>query len=310
MSVSSQTVSLSTPGSISGSGHEDLAPQGQNNTFSTFPYLDIQELSEQEKLVLRCKLLKDSRMIMHEFSDLIHYTIKSIVSSGVSVGELHTRLSTLEAYTPTHKQVPLLRDQLDDIERAETIDRVFSILQKYYSFFNYGIIEEVISWFGTPEDKERLETYAKKFKEFCKRRTFECPPDISRPAEKGQTNLVLKVEENWGPKIECQAPVTECLLDSVLLLHISLSDILGIMPWTLNLRRIDKGCMELLFQVPSFIEEDIFPLSMEQEKSLSAVGVTRLTCGSYSFPQPQEVHLHKVENYFCDFSYLKFCFRH
>ena len=229
---------------------------------------------------------------MSKFGDLIHHTVNSIVSS-VSVKELRIRLSSLGAYRPTRDPVPLLRNQMDEIERAEDVLSVFCILDKYYSFFNYGIIEKLIGWFGTPEDKERLETYTENFKRFCKRRTFECPPDIfGHTVDKGKTNLVMKVEESWDP--------TEgCSLENVLRLCNSLADILEVEPETLYLCRIDKGCVELLFQVPSFVEVDILPLSMKQKRSLTAVGVTGLTCGSYKWRlfQSPEVRLHMVLNY-------------
>ena len=283
----------STPGSISGSEHQVLVRKGQTDTSSSFPYFNIGNLSSQARLALQSKLLKDSDNIMLEFGDLKHHTINSIVSSGVSVKELHTSLSSLGAYRPVHNQVPLLRNQMDEIERAEDVRSVFCILDKYYSFFNYGILEKLIGWFGTPEDKERLQTYTENFKRFCKRRTFECPPDVfGHTVDKGKTNLVVKYEESWDP--------TEgCSLENVLRLRNYLADILEVKPETLYLCRVDEGCIELLFQVPSFVEEDIFPLSMEQERSLTAVGVTRLTCGSYRFPQPPEVclHVHKVQKY-------------
>ena len=277
---SSETVSLfpkSTLGSISGSEHQVLVRKGQTDTSSSFPYLNIGELSSQARFDLESKLLKDSDDIMSKFGDLIHHTINSIVSS-VSVKELRIRLSSLGAYRPTRDPVPLLRNQMDEIERAEDVLSVFCILDKYYSFFNYGIIEKLIGWFGTPEDKERLETYTESFKRFCKRRTFECPHDIfGHIVDKGKTNLIVKVEESWDP--------TEgCSLENVIRLRNSLADILEVESGTLYLCQINKGCMELLFQVPSFVEEDVFPLSIEQERSLTAVEVTRLTCGSYRYP--------------------------
>ena len=293
---SSETVSLfpeSTPGSVCGSGNEVLVPHGQNVTSSNFPHLDLRKLSEQDKLALQCKLLRDSDNIMDEFNDLTHYTIKSIVSSCVSVKEIHTRLSGLGAYKPIHKKDPLLRDKLDEIERAENVENVFNILHNYYSLFNYHIIEKLIDWFGTPEDKKRLQTYTEHFETFCKRMTFECPPDIFGRVMKGKTDIVVKVEESWGP-------AKGCPLETVLRLRNCLGDILGVEPSTLYLCRIDEGCVELLFQVPSFVGEDIFPLSIEQERSLTSVGVIRLTCGSYIFPQHHEECLHKVPM-ICDF---------
>ena len=49
----------------------------------------------------------------------------------------------------------------------------------------------------------------------------------------------------------------------------------------LRLCRVDKGCFQLMFQVPSFVQQEIFPLSKEQEMALAAVGVIRFTCGEY-----------------------------
>ena len=265
----------------------ESTPDSVRATVKSFTYLNTGKLSSQARIALESKLLKDSDSIMSEFGDLIHHTITSI-SSSVSVKELRSRLSSLGAYRPTRDPVPLLRNQLDEIERAEDVPSVFCILDKYYSFFNYGIIEKLIGWFGTPEDKERLETYTENFKRFCKRRTFECPPDIfGHTVDKGMTNLVVKVEESWDPSEGCS-------LENIRRLCNSLAEILEVEPETLYLCQINQGCVELLFQVPSFIE-DIFPLSKEQERSLTSVGVTRLTCGSYRFPQPPEVCLHKVQ---------------
>ena len=287
---SSEAVSLLpevTPGSASASDREVLVPQDERDTSSSFPYLDMGKLSKRDRLALQSKLLKDSDDIVSEFGDLIHYTINSIVASRISVMKLCTRLSSLGAYRPTRDPVPLLRNQLSEIKRAEDVEEVFSILDDYYSFFNYDIIEKIIGWFGTQEDKERLEAYTDHFKRFCKRRTFECPPNIfGHTIDKGKTNLVVKVEESWDPSDGCS-------LEIILRLRNSLAEILGVESEMLYLCRIDKGCVELLFQVPSFVEEDIFPLSVEQETSLASIGVTRLTCGSYSYVQPPEVCVHK-----------------
>ena len=294
---SSEAVSLSpesTPGSVCRSDDEVVVPQGQNVTSSNFPYLDYKNLSEQDKLALQCRLLQDSDKITDEFNDLTHYTIESIVSCRVSVKELHTHLSGLGAYKPIHREDPFLRDKLDEIKRAENVKDVFNILHDYYSLFNYHIIKKLIGWFGTPEDKERLKTYTEHFKAFCKRMTFQCPPDIYGRVTMEKTDIVVKVKDSWGPAIGC--PV-----DTVLRLRISLGDILGVEPSTLYLCRIDEGCVELLFQVPSFVGEDIFPLSMEQKRSLTSVGVIRLTCGSYAFPQHHEVCLHYI-SMICDFN--------
>ena len=254
------------------------SPQDHINTSSTFPHLDMRKLSKQDKLALQCRLLKKSDNIISEFADLIHYTIES-TTSRVSVMQLSNRLSNLGSYSPTRDPKPLLQNQLDEIKRAEDVEKVFCVLGDYYSFFNYGLIEKIITWFGTLEDKKRLEAYNEKFKTFCKRRTFECPSNIfGQPVNEGKTNLVVKVQESWDPTVGCS-------LENIQRLHNSLSEILEVESEMLHLCQIEKGCVELLFQVPFFVEEDIFPLTMEQQTSLASMGVPRLTCGRYSYFQ-------------------------
>lgn len=253
--------------------------QGHGNISSNFPYLDVRKLNEQEKLALYCRLTRDVKAIEEEYSNLTHATIVSIKARQVSVMELSTRLNTLGSLTSTRCPMPLLLNQLDEINQAENIEKLFHILRDYHSFFNYGVIERVISWFGTEDDKKRLEAYREHFERFCKRRTFECPSDIfGHCVDKGKSNLVVKVQGAMDPN-------NWYSLENVVNLRITLGDILKVEPETFYLYRIDNGCVELMFQVPSFIEEDIFPLSVEQKRSLASIGVSKLTCGSYRYLQ-------------------------
>ena len=246
------------------------------------------EMTEQEKEKLQCKLLKDTKVLTFKFSDVIHHTIISLnANPNISVKILSSRLASLDAYKPIRAQKPLLRDDLEKIGSCKTIDEVFFILRKYYSFFNYGIVQKIITWFGTPADVERLQEYTTKFNQFCERRIFECPPDIFGHLHEGKNVLVIKTEASWDPREETQ----EKTLEQVLELKISFAEILGVEPETLYLCRIDKGCMQLLFRVPSFIEEDVFPLSVEQESSLVSVGLAKLTCGEYTFSQEVRIYM-------------------
>ena len=46
---------------------------------------------------------------------------------------------------------------------------------------------------------------------------------------------------------------------------------------------MEEGCFQVMFQVPSFVQQEIFPLSSEQERALVAEKVIKLTCGDYEF---------------------------
>ena len=263
------------------SGNVILSPI-TSHTSRVFPYLDVGKMNKRQKFLLQCRLLEDSTNIMSKFGDLIHYTILSLKANPeVTVKILSARVASLSAYNPVLAHKPLLRDHLEEIGRCTTVNEVFFVLQKYYmySFFNYGVIQRIINWFPTPDDERRLKEYTNDFKEFCKRRTFECPPDIFGHICENKSILVAKIEDNWDPQEETQGKV----LDWVFQLQNSLAKILQVETETLYICRIDKGCVELLFTVPSFVEEDIFPLSVEQERALAGIEVAKLTCGSYTF---------------------------
>ena len=63
-----------------------------------------------------------------------------------------------------------------------------------------------------------------------------------------------------------------------------LSKLFGVSPQSvLRLCRVEEGCLQLIFQVPSFVQQEIFPLSSEQVRALAAEGVIRLTFGDFQF---------------------------
>ena len=238
-------------------------------------------MTEQQEHSLQRRLLKDTNTIISKFSHVWNYTIESLKDNpDVTVETLSSRVCSFGAYKPVYAQKPLLRDKLKEIGKCTTIDGVFFILSEYCSFFNYGIIQNIVTWFGKPADKARLEEYTEHFKNFCKRRIAECPPNVYGHKSESRSNLVLKTEDSWDPRGETQGKTLQQVLD----LENFVIEVLGFEPETLHLCRIGDGCVELLFQVPSFVEEDIFPLSMEQERALTSVGMARLTCGSYKFP--------------------------
>ena len=264
---------------------ESVVQSHSSDDSTVFPYLNMTGMTEQQKHSLQRKLWKDTKDIMTKFSHVWNDTIKSLKDNpDVTVETLLLLVSTFHAYKPVYTQKPLLRDELKEIGKCTTIDGVFSILMKYCSFFNYGIIKNIVARFGKPADKRRLEKYTEHFELFCKRRIAECPPNVYGHPSEGRSNLVLKTEDSWDPRGETRGETRGSTIQQVLDLEISVIEVLGFEPETFHLCRIDDGCIELLFQVPSFVEEDIFPLSVEQERALTSVGVARLTCGSYKFP--------------------------
>ena len=148
------------------------------------------------------------------------------------------------------------------------------ILNDYFSFFNYHIIEHIIKTLGSKKDKARLRRYKEGFNRYAKRRIFECLPEFGPVSDVDNADIFVKLDSQYDNYTVAQIEGFRHKLSGILRLSSK-----GI----LRLCRVDKGCFQLMFQVPSFVQHEIFPLSKEQERALAAMGVIRLTCGNYQF---------------------------
>ena len=136
------------------------------------------------------------------------------------------------------------------------------------------IIEHIIKELGTEKDKAGLQSYKEEFNQYAKRRIFECQPEFGPVSDADHADIFVKLDSQYD-----NYTVVEIMGFRQKLCEILRVSSQGI----LHLCRVDKGCLQLMFQVPSFVHHEIFPLSRKQEKALSAVGVIMLRCGKYQF---------------------------
>ena len=214
---------------------------------------------------------------MIRFQELVSATIESLIRQKVPLDVLVSHVITLGAFEPVVKepQVPLFQYCFQKLETADTIPKIFLVLKDYFSFFNYHIIEHIIKKLGTEEDKAELQRYKEDFNQYAKRRIFECLPEFGPVSDAGHADIFVKVDlryENYT-------------VEEVEVFRHKLSEILRVSSQgVLRLCRVEKGCFQFTFQVPSFVQQEIFPLSREQEKAVSVEGVIRFTCVDYQFP--------------------------
>ena len=216
----------------------------------------------------------ESQQIKQEFQDLVSAFIKSFEKRRVPIDELVSHVMTLKVFDPVLKepQVPVFRVYFEELKAAKTIQEVFMVLDDCFSFFNYDIIEYIIEGLGTVEDKAGLQRYKKEFMQYAKRRIFECPLEHGSVSDTNHATLVVKLDANYDNYTVAALEIFRCRLSDTL--HLSPKGVL-------RLCRVDKGCIQLTFQVPSFVLQKIFPLSSEQERALKEENVIMLTCGEY-----------------------------
>ena len=248
---------------------------------SSFPHLDLSGLTDEQQQELRGRLRSESQEIMIRFQKLVSATIKSLISLKVSPSNLVSRLLTLGAFKPVFKepQVPLLQFCFERLEAVDTIPEVFLVLKDYFSFFNYHIVEHIIDELGAEEDKTRLQRYKEYFNWYAKRRIFECLPEFGPVNDASHADIFVKVDSQYDNYTVAEIEVFCHKLGGIL--HVSSRGIL-------HLCRVEEGCLQLTFQVPLFVQKEVFPLSREQERTLKAEGVIKLTCGKYQFSHDED----------------------
>ena len=265
---------------------------------SSFPCVNVSRLTPEQQRKLRSRLRVESQEIMFKFQQLLSIVYKSLCEQKVSVDTLVTHLLSLGALDPVSKQSqkPLLQTYFQELQNAGSIENVLWVIRDYFSFFNYRVIEHIVNGLGTDQDKVELKDYKKDFSQYSKRRIFECPPVYGPMSNADHTDLVLKVDSAYD-----QFTVEE--LDNF---EYKLSRIFGVSPQSvLRLCRVEEGCLQLIFQVPSFVQQEIFPLSNEQESALAAEGVIRLTCGDYQFAAKVCILMCSLISLLCDQSWVQ-----
>ena len=243
---------------------------------SSFPYLKVSALSPEQQEALRIRLCVESEDIVHKFWHLHSRVYKSLCERNVPVDKLVAHLLSLHAFDPVYKdsQKPALQPFIKELQSAKSIEDVLFIIKDYFSFFNYRVIEHIVDGLGTDQDRAELQNYEREFDQYSKRRVYECSPEYGSKSDAEHVDLVVKVDSVFE----------EFTVKELKKFQYRLGRIFCVTPQSvLHLCRVEEGCLQLIFQVPSFVQQEIFPLSSEQESPLATEGVIRLTCGDYQF---------------------------
>ena len=212
---------------------------------------------------------------MIKFQHLFSTVYESLCARSIPVDKLVTHLMSWGAFDPVVKgsEKPVFQTFRKELQTAGSIEKVLWVIRDYFSFFNYHVIEHIVSKLGTDQDKAELRNYKEKFDCYSKRRVYECLPVFGPVSEDDHVDLVLKIDSMYE----------QFTVEAVKKFRYRLKEILHVSQGVLRLCRVDDGCFQVLFQVPSFMQQEIFPLSSEQERALVAEGVIKLTCGNYEF---------------------------
>ena len=133
-----------------------------------------------------------------------------------------------------------------DICEANSIESLVQALQKYQTWYNYGILEFFATNFGEKEGEKLVKSYEARLKHNVERRvkTQEVPKEASK--------LVVKL--NWINYVE----------QDIVNLRNMLAKVLKRDTREFVLKHVGKGCIELVYIIPSDLCESIRGLNLEE----------------------------------------------
>ena len=236
-----------------------------------FQCLYFQDLEGHDKNALIVRLTKEMDTIQSEFDRLLKH-LYDFAEARIKLDEFKVYVQTLEGLVSTHETVPLLTERAEEIDSCSSVSGVLTILNKdYFSWFSFKIIQRIVGRFAAKSNRiyRKLEKYEKKFISYCKRSIFEFPQLVSHVPWEGKC-LFLKSDLKHRK-------------DTLDIFLTELACKLNVNPQALNLVSINKGCVLLVLSLPSATAKKAFPLSLEQEQELLALGVQRLFCNGYYF---------------------------
>ena len=246
-----------------------------------FICLDIVQVIDKCPGVSIEGLKHESNEIEGKFAKLVASTYQSLIARNISKESLVACLMGFNCLTKVFRGGPEMsemskfrkqRRKFDDPSASMTT--VWNIIGDYFSFFDYDVLEIIVDTLGTNKDKQKIAEYKKSFKAYASRRLFIEVTSKNDPSP-NEWNVLLFVM--------LDSSYDDCEIGHLKKLKANLSEILTLSDSVLVLRKIRKGSIHLVFEIPDFITEVVFPLSPDQESALGELGVTQLDCGDYHF---------------------------
>ena len=238
-------------------------------------YKSFGSLDGQEKEDFLFELRRDTRQIMTKFYRLASELYNSI-SHGprpVTVHDLRANLYEIKVYLDDRFEESVIVEYEKKLDEAEEIEEIFNIVTKICSFLDYDLLEKLTNKFGNEEDKERMTEYRKDFVDYAKRRTsiYECPSIEPADCTKW-IDVYVKLDSTLEAKLG---------IEKLREFRHQISKILEINKLAIRFCCAQKGCVELKFQLPNFIEKAIIPLSFEEKVQLKQLGVIQFSTNDY-----------------------------
>ena len=156
------------------------------------------------------------------------------------------RCITLLPASIKDQHIAFIRENMSDIKESKSMEEIFLLLNLYWDFLNYTLLEHIVNEFGNNDTKCAMAKYVTELVAFRKATklsnfvthwpcTEKVPPDM--------TKLVTKMERDWY----------NCTLEDVEQFRRTLTQKLLLPSFAVLLRKAEQGCISLTWLIPSSI---------------------------------------------------------
>ena len=141
--------------------------------------------------------------------------------------------------------VKFFRENEDDILEARNIRKLFAILSRYWSFRNYEILQEIITWFNVPPLQQSMQNYYRMLMKFEMLTPVDVyisavPEETDEEMKTAFTRMVLRIEK----------PASECTLYDLRKLNESIITNSGLSSHSVYLSGVANKCVEVVVRFP------------------------------------------------------------
>ena len=225
------------------------------------------------------------------YASYVHCIRKSIKEKGVTAEDLCAYLMNLRAFKRGHQEkTTLLSERKDELEKAQTIDKIFTILSaKCASFLNFEIFQSMVDDYDIDKNQERL-NYPQHLRDYAEKHKL---------SEFVHINPLLKKLDESTKKLQLKLNIeSTCSLAKLDDLRKPIANILGIQKSALRIVDIKEGCVEVTFLIPASVADTIFTsdriFTPQDVHDLQSLSVMSLKCNGYSFEFQKENNLREL----------------
>ena len=225
--------------------------------------------------------------LQRSFGVVVSKTMKSL-ELRVTTEQFALSLLALGAYEPViKKEQAVLEDHEDEIFNAETIPGIYRIIRPYMSFFNPELLAYIIETHGTQANRDDFKEYMSKLNSFCQ-------GIIVPPMKFSSQDQLLSVEKR--EKLKIKLNLSDRRLQRFRDVKSAIAKILGVKTVVLYMESVEEGSIEVIFLVPQFVVQHLFPLSDVQVKAISdtlgAFNLTIISDDHTDFPSFEGMAVH------------------